>query len=92
MTSLAQLDPATRQALVERLKRIEGQARGIARMVEHGRDCLEVVQQLAAMRAAVDSLSAELVQVMVEQCWQRDAAASSKTLSQVIRTLVRAGR
>lgn len=92
MTSLAQLDPAARQALVERLKRIEGQARGIARMVENGRDCLEVVQQLAAMRAAVDSLSAELVQVMVEQCWQRDAAASSKTLSQVIRTLVRAGR
>ncbi len=92
MTSLAQLDPATRQALVERLKRIEGQARGIARMVENGRDCLEVVQQLAAMRAAVDSLGAELVQVMVEQCWQRDAAASSKALSQVIRTLVRAGR
>jgi DNA-binding FrmR family transcriptional regulator len=92
MTSLAQLDPATQRALVERLKRIEGQARGIARMIEDGRDCVEVVQQLAAMRAAVDSLSAELVQVMVEECWQRDAAANSKVLSQVIKTLVRAGR
>jgi len=92
MTSLAQLDPATQRALVERLKRIEGQARGIARMIEDGRDCVEVVQQLAAMRAAVDSLSAELVQVMVEECWQRDAVANSKVLSQVIKTLVRAGR
>ena len=40
------------QALVDRLSRAEGQVRGVARMVEEQRPCLEVLQQLASVQAA----------------------------------------
>ena len=50
-----------RRAAIVRLKRIEGQARGIARMIDEGRDCLDVLTQIAAMRAATDALATELL-------------------------------
>ena len=43
--------------LQDRLRRIEGQVRGIQRMVEEQRDCRDVVVQLAAVKAAVASLN-----------------------------------
>ena len=49
------------QALLNRARRIEGQARGIQRMLEEGRDCADVVRQVSALRAAVDRLGYELV-------------------------------
>lgn len=54
--------------LVNRLRRIEGQARGIERMLEEGRDCAEVVQQVAAMRNAVDRLGLAVVQTNLRAC------------------------
>ena len=56
------------RALVNRLRRIEGQARGIARMLEEGRDCGDVVQQIAAMRNAVDRLGYEVVRSNLRAC------------------------
>jgi DNA-binding FrmR family transcriptional regulator len=43
--------------LVRRLARIEGQVRGIARMIEREEYCVDILQQTAALRAAVDSLA-----------------------------------
>ncbi len=54
--------------LVNRLRRIEGQSRGIARMLEEGRECAEIVQQVAAMRNAVDRLGYELVRSNLRAC------------------------
>jgi DNA-binding FrmR family transcriptional regulator len=54
--------------LVNRAKRIEGQARGIQRMIEEGRDCAQIVQQIAAMRAAVDRLGYQLVISNLRDC------------------------
>ncbi|CAM3558937.1 metal-sensitive transcriptional regulator [Hydrogenibacillus schlegelii] len=51
-----------------RLKRIEGQARGILRMMEEARSCGEVVHQLSAMRAAVDRAIAYVIANYMEQC------------------------
>ena len=42
----------SKEDILKRLRRIEGQVRGVARMVEEDRDCREVIQQLAAIRAA----------------------------------------
>ncbi len=56
------------RALVNRLRRIEGQARGIAKMLEEGRDCGDVVQQIAAMRNAVDRLGYEVVRTNLRAC------------------------
>lgn len=43
-----------RRDLINRMRRIEGQARGIAKMLEEGRDCADVAVQMAAMRAAIN--------------------------------------
>ncbi|WP_224654091.1 metal-sensitive transcriptional regulator [Escherichia coli] len=40
--------------VINRLKRIEGQIKGILRMIEEGKDCKEVVTQLSASRSAID--------------------------------------
>jgi DNA-binding FrmR family transcriptional regulator len=47
--------------LLAALRRIEGQARGVQRMIEEGRPCDEVVRQVSAIRAAVDRFSHRLV-------------------------------
>ncbi len=60
--------PGDPQPLLNRLRRIEGQARGIQRMISEGRDCAEIVQQVAAMRNAVDRLGYEVVISNLRAC------------------------
>lgn len=55
-------------ALVARLRRVEGQVRGLQRMLEEGRDCAEVAQQVAATRAALDRVAMDLIAAGLEQC------------------------
>jgi DNA-binding FrmR family transcriptional regulator len=51
-----------------RLRRIEGQVRGIQRMVEENRDCRDVVMQLAAVKAAVASLNTLVAETYARDC------------------------
>ncbi len=62
------LDDAQRQALVTRLNRIEGQVRGIRRMVQEPRLCIEILQQLAAAEAALNRISLAVLRHHVESC------------------------
>jgi DNA-binding FrmR family transcriptional regulator len=55
-------------SLVRRLSRMEGQVRGIARMIEREEYCVDILQQTAALRAAVDSLSILLLEDHVQGC------------------------
>jgi DNA-binding FrmR family transcriptional regulator len=55
-------------SLVARLRRVEGQVRGLQRMLEEGRDCAEVAQQVAATRAALDRVAMDLIAAGLEQC------------------------
>lgn len=59
---------AARTEVLHRLRRIEGQVRGVHRMVEEGRDCDEVVTQIAAARAALDRLGHRVVALNLERC------------------------
>ena len=54
--------------LLNRARRIEGQARGIQRMILEGRDCAQIVQQISALRAAVDRLGYRLVADNLRAC------------------------
>lgn len=54
--------------VMKRLHRIEGQVRGVARMVEDGRDCREVLQQLTAIRSAANQVSRLLARSYACQC------------------------
>lgn len=51
-----------------RLKRIEGQLKGVLRMVEEGDDCRDVITQLSAVRSAVDRAIGVIVSDNLEQC------------------------
>jgi DNA-binding FrmR family transcriptional regulator len=62
------LDAAQQQALVTRLNRIEGQVRGIRRMVQEPRLCVELLQQLAAAEAALNRISLAVFRFHVESC------------------------
>jgi DNA-binding FrmR family transcriptional regulator len=54
--------------LVRRLSRIEGQVRGIARMIEREEYCIDILQQTAALRAAVDAVSVMVLEDHVQGC------------------------
>jgi len=54
--------------LLNRLARIEGQVRGVARMVEEGRYCIEVMTQIRAVRAALSKVESELLKGHLDHC------------------------
>lgn len=63
-------DPAVAQrtALLRRLRRIEGQVRGVAGMVDGERDCEDILIQLAAIRAALDAVALAMLREQA-RCW-----------------------
>jgi DNA-binding FrmR family transcriptional regulator len=64
-----------KEALKKRLHRIEGQVRGIERMVDDDRYCIDILTQVAAVRTALESLSLEVLEDHVNHC-VRDALAA----------------
>lgn len=58
----------TRKTCLQRLGRIEGQVRGIARMVEDDRYCIDVLNQLLAVRAALKKVEAAILEDHVGHC------------------------
>jgi len=57
-----------RAQLLRRLRRIEGQVRGIARMIEREEYCIDILQQTAALRAAIDAVSILVLEDHVQGC------------------------
>jgi len=57
-----------KSSLLARMKKIEGQAKGIQRMIEEGRYCIDIVQQLTALSAAIDEVSLLILQSHIEGC------------------------
>ena len=55
-------------ALLKRLNRIEGQARGVAKMVEEDRYCVDILTQIAAIQSALDALAMQLLQSHTNGC------------------------
>lgn len=53
---------------MNRLKRAEGQLRGVQRMVEEGKDCVEIMTQLHAVRSSIDRVMGVVVAENLQQC------------------------
>jgi DNA-binding FrmR family transcriptional regulator len=68
----------TQQEMLSRLRRIEGQARGVQRMVEERRDCAEIVHQLASIRAATQSATLFLLKHYARDCWVEAASRGAE--------------
>jgi len=70
-----------------RVKRIEGQVRGLLKMMDEEKECRDVVTQLSAVRSAIDRTSALIVSKNLEQCI-RDEKETGETSEDVIKEAV----
>ena len=86
-----------KEALVKRLHRIEGQVRGIERMVEDDRYCIDILTQVAAANTALESLAFKVLDDHVNHCVSdalssgdpKEAAAKSKELMEAVQRFAR---
>ncbi|HEY8838607.1 MAG TPA: metal-sensitive transcriptional regulator [Dehalococcoidia bacterium] len=73
--------------VMTRLRRIEGQVRGIQRMLEENRICEDVLTQLTAVRAGLDQATLALLDAHVERCVLGGAPADPLQLQQIQRAM-----
>ena len=67
------------KSVINRLKRIEGQIKGVLGMMEQGKDCREVVIQLSAVRNAIDRTMGVIVSANLEQCVRENVEKGEDT-------------
>jgi DNA-binding FrmR family transcriptional regulator len=79
-------DPFTAD-IVHRLRRIEGQVRGIQRMLEDGRECNDVLTQLMAIRSGVEQVSLQIVDLHIERCVFADMPIDAGRRAELNRSL-----
>jgi len=88
---------ANKTATVKRLNRIEGQVRGLARMVEDDRYCIDIVTQIGAVRAALRRVEEEILRDHVAHCVEHaitsgDKADQRRKVKELMDVMGRAGR
>ena len=71
------MSPESREQVEKRIRRIAGQVAGIERMIEQDRYCVDILLQVAAVRAALDGMGKLLLKSHVETCVS-DAIASGR--------------
>ena len=81
-----------KEVLLNRLKRIEGQIRGIEKMIENGRDCESIVTQVGAVRAAVEGVGAILLRNYMKICFDGETAPESVDVESLARAIAIWGR
>jgi DNA-binding FrmR family transcriptional regulator len=87
----------TKKGVLKRLNRIEGQVRGLGRMVEEDRYCIDVVTQISAVRAALRRAEEEILRDHVAHCVEHAIASGDKDdqrrkLVEIMEVLGRADR
>lgn len=85
-------NPEVKDQIKRRLSRIEGQLRGVQKMIDEDRDCREIVQQLVAIRSAVQSASLSFMQDVASDCLlnpvdSADPASQKELVSDLINML-----
>jgi DNA-binding FrmR family transcriptional regulator len=88
---------AKKESTLKRLSRIEGQVRGLARMVEDERYCIDIVTQLGAVRAALRRVEEEILRDHVAHCVEHaitsgDKADQRRKVAELMDVMGRAGR
>ena len=91
------MDHEAQSKVLNRLSRLEGQVRGIARMVEQDRYCIDVLTQIQAARAALGRVETEMLKNHLNHCIEGaivsgDANEQRKKANELIELLERAAR
>lgn len=71
-----------------RLKRIEGQIKGILKMMDEGKDCKDVITQLSASRSAIDRTIGVIVSANLIECIQQMEDNDSRTQEDIVKEAV----
>ena len=76
----------SKDMLLRRIKRVEGQLRGIHKMVDEDRDCVSIITQLAAVRSGVEGIGALVLNTCMKRCLLEgpDSNTDVDTLSKAI--------
>jgi DNA-binding FrmR family transcriptional regulator len=88
--TMVELNPEEMGAVVNRLRRAQGQIGGILRMIEQGRDCQDIVTQLAAVNRALDRAGFAIIATGLKQCLSQSGEQESldiKTLEKLFLSL-----
>lgn len=85
------MSSATREQLIKRLQRLEGQARGVRRMLEEERDCQDILTQLAAIRGAAHQVSVMVVKEYALNCVNdpEQYGSPEETITRLVQALER---
>ncbi|MFG2043752.1 metal-sensitive transcriptional regulator [Dactylosporangium sp. NPDC048998] len=75
-----EIDKGAIDDVVKRLRRAEGQIRGVIAMLEDGRDCAEVVTQLAAVSRALDRAGFKIIATGLRQCITAEETGGDKAV------------
>ena len=75
---------ASKEELLTRLARVEGQVRGVTRMVEEERYCIDVLTQIEAAEAALDKVALGLLDDHVRNCMRAGRGASEKQVQELM--------
>jgi len=78
----------TENDIVRRLKRIEGQIRGLQRMVEEGRRCEDIMIQLLAVRSSIDQVALQVLSDQIDNCLSPQATVDpemKRTLQEAVK-------
>ena len=91
------MDKNIKTSTLKRLGRIEGQVRGLARMVEDDRYCIDIVTQISAVRAALRRVEEEILRDHVAHCVEHairsgDKADQRQKVAELMDVMGRAGR
>jgi DNA-binding FrmR family transcriptional regulator len=86
-----------KETVVKRLNRIEGQVRGLTRMVEDDRYCIDIITQITAVRAALRRVEEEVLRDHIAHCVEHAIASGDKDdqrqkITELIEVLGRSGR
>ena len=89
------INTSTQQDSVKRLARIEGQIKGIQRMVQEGRYCIDIIQQITAARRALEKVGLVVMRRHVDSCVseairsKKDGAAKISELMHTVHDFIK---
>lgn len=83
---------ASKDQVLKRLARAEGQVRGVARMVEQDRYCIDILTQISAAQAALDKIALGLLDTHARHCMQGKGEAPTEPQEQIDELMSAVGR
>jgi DNA-binding FrmR family transcriptional regulator len=85
-------EPVSKETLLQRLKKAEGQIRGIHKMVESSRQCEDIITQLAAVRSAIEGIAGLVLKNYMKICFKDETTNECVDVESLARAIAIWGR